>query len=243
MRQSLKFWIRFRRDVTIERGMSHAVHREVHPPTGVDHAVSAYFTRPVGDGGDPNLIVVSANRVTVYAVRREGRKDADDGAKDEETLEVVTEFDAQGAIGSIAVLRRRFGAPRNQRDALLVAIREQKLSVVEYDPSTGDVCVSSMHSFESAIGCNPVPSTLRMSREAPLVVADPEGRCAAIVLREDGVAGRVRVLPSVDGGLGLVANDEEGRVRGPAASVVESFSVKTPGVGVWNIREVFFFEG
>ena len=156
--------------------MSHAVHREVHPPTGVDHAVSAYFTRPVGDGGDPNLIVVSANRVTVYAVRR-----ADDGTNDEETLEVVTEFDAQGAIGSIAVLRRRFGAPRNQRDALLVAIREQKLSVVEYDPSTGDVCVSSMHSFESAIGCNPVPSTLRMSREAPLVVADPEGRCAAMV--------------------------------------------------------------
>lgn len=225
--------------------MSHAVHREVHPPTGVDHAVSAYFTRPVGDGGDPNLIVVSANRVTVYAVRRErNRNDADsNGANEEETLEVVTEFDAQGAIGSIAVLRRRFGAPRNQRDALLVAIREQKLSVVEYDLSTGDVCVSSMHSFESAIGCNPVPSTLRMSREAPLVVADPEGRCAAMVLREDGVAGRVRVLPSVDGGLGLVANDEEGRVRGPAASVVESFALNTAGVGVRMIRDVCFLHG
>ena len=150
--------------------MSHAVHREVHPPTGVDHAVTAYFTRPVGDGGDPNLIVASANRITVYAVNRRG---------DEESLDVCAEFDAQGAIGSMSVLRRRFGAPRNQRDALLIAIRERKLSVVEYDAATGDVCCSSMHSFESALGCNPLGTTLRMSREAPLVVSDPEGRCAA----------------------------------------------------------------
>ena len=111
--------------------MSHAVHREAHPPTGVDHAVSAYFTRPVGDGGDPNLIVCSANRVTVYAVRRDGEREA-------ETLDVCGEFDAQGAIGSISVLRRRFGAPRNQRDALLIAIRERKLSVVEYDAATSN---------------------------------------------------------------------------------------------------------
>ena len=212
--------------------MSHAVHREVHPPTGVDHAVTAYFTRPVGDGGDPNLIVASANRITVYAVNRRG---------DEESLDVCAEFDAQGAIGSMSVLRRRFGAPRNQRDALLIAIRERKLSVVEYDAATGDVCCSSMHSFESALGCNPLGTTLRMSREAPLVVSDPEGRCAAVVLREDGVAGKVRVLPSVDGGLGLVANDDEGRVRGPAASVRESFPLHLPGVRL--IRDACFLHG
>ena len=216
--------------------MSHAVHREAHPPTGVDHAVSAYFTRPVGDGGDPNLIVCSANRVTVYAVRRDGEREA-------ETLDVCGEFDAQGAIGSISVLRRRFGAPRNQRDALLIAIRERKLSVVEYDAATGEVCCSSMHSFESELGCNPLHSTLRMSREAPLVVSDPEGRCAAVVLREDGVAGQVRVLPSVDGGLGLVANDEEGRVRGPAASVRESFELHVRDAGVRLIRDVCFLHG
>ena len=214
--------------------MSHAVHREVHPPTGVDHAASAYFSRPVGDGGDPNLVVVSANRVTVYAVRRSAAG---------ESLDVVSEFDAHGAIGSVAVLRRRFGAPRNQRDALLIAIRERKLAVAEYDAATGEVTCSSLHSFEGEVGCNPLEPTLRMSREAPLVVADPEGRCAAVILRDDGCAGRVRVLPSVDGGLGLVANDEEGRVRGPAASVLESFPLNVQSAGVRCIRDVCFLHG
>ncbi|CEF98575.1 Cleavage/polyadenylation specificity factor, A subunit, C-terminal [Ostreococcus tauri] len=221
--------------------MSHAVHREVHPPTGVDHAVSAYFTRPVGDGGDPNLVVASANRVTVYAVRRSNDDDGSDGA---ESLEVVSEFDAHGAIGSVAVLRRRFGAPRNQRDALLIAIRERKLAVAEYDASTGEVTTSSLHSFEGDVGCAAMEKTLRMSREAPLVVADPEGRCAAVVLRDDGCAGRVRVLASVDGGLGLVsADDEEGRVRGPAASVLESFALNVQAAGVRCIRDVCFLHG
>ena len=203
--------------------------------------MSAYFTRPVGDGGDPNLVVASANRVTVYAVRRSNDDDGSDGA---ESLEVVSEFDAHGAIGSVAVLRRRFGAPRNQRDALLIAIRERKLAVAEYDASMGEVTTSSLHSFEGDVGCTAMEKTLRMSREAPLVVADPEGRCAAVVLRDDGCAGRVRVLASVDGGLGLVsADDEEGRVRGPAASVLESFALNVQAAGVRCIRDVCFLHG
>ena len=52
-----------------------------------------------------------------------------------------------GTIGSIAVLRRRFGAPRNQRDALLIAVRESKLSVVEFDPAALCLVNSSLHSW------------------------------------------------------------------------------------------------
>jgi hypothetical protein len=54
-------------------------------------------------------------------------------------------------VGSIAVLRRRFGAPRNQRDALLIAVRESKLSVVEFDPATLSLVNSSLHSWETAV--------------------------------------------------------------------------------------------
>jgi len=218
--------------------MSHIVHREVHPPTGVDHACAAYFTRPVGDGCDANLVVASANRVTIYVVNR---------TTTEEKLDVVCEFDAQGAIGSIAPLRRRFGAPRNQRDGLLIAIREHKLSVVEYDASTNGVRASSLHSFESLLGCNPMHETLRMSREVPLVVADPEGRCAACVLRKDGCAARVRVCVAANGGLGL-GNDSLGdnvdkRARGPAASVRETFELNVEGRGVKMIRDACFLHG
>ena len=51
--------------------MSYAMHKQVHPPTGVDHACAAYFTHPIGDGGPPNLIVTQANHLTVFAIRRE----------------------------------------------------------------------------------------------------------------------------------------------------------------------------
>ena len=49
-------------------------------------------------------------------------------------------------------------------------------------------------------------------------------------------------LPSVDGGLGLaLANDEEGRVRSPAASVRESFELHVRDAGVRLIRRRVFF--
>ena len=156
--------------------MSFAMHKQVHPPTGVDHACAAYFTHPIGDGAPPNLVVTQANHLTVFAIRREssaaGLSDAALGAaavarakagggggetrasagpggeagagahaaasdptEDEAvSLEVVAEFDLHGAVGSIAVLRRRFGAPRSQRDALMIAVRESKLSVVSSTP-------------------------------------------------------------------------------------------------------------
>ena len=57
--------------------MSFAMHKQVHPPTGVDHVRAAYFNDPIGDGGPPNLVVTQANHPTVFAIRREsGRDDA-----------------------------------------------------------------------------------------------------------------------------------------------------------------------
>ena len=95
----------------------------------------------------------------------------------------MAEFDLHGTVGSIAVLRRRFGAPRNQRDALLIAIRECKLSVVEFDPATLSIVSSSLHSWETPTGSCGVPSALRVGVALPpLAVSDPEGRCAAVLL-------------------------------------------------------------
>ena len=119
--------------------MSFAIHKQVHPPTGVDHAVAAYFTHPIGDGGPPNLVVMQANHLTVFAIRRDpsadasgdaalgakavamakkkkaasvdGNDDDDDESDDSQmSLEVVAEFDLNGTVGSIAVMRRRSGA-------------------------------------------------------------------------------------------------------------------------------------
>ena len=104
----------------------------------MDHAVAAYFTHPIGDGGPPNLVVMQANHLTVFAIRRDPsadpsgdaalsakavalakkkrKTDGGDGDDDEDesddtqvSLEVVAEFDLNGTVGSIAVMRRLSG--------------------------------------------------------------------------------------------------------------------------------------
>jgi cleavage and polyadenylation specificity factor subunit 1 len=270
--------------------MSYAMHKQVHPPTGVDHACAAYFTHPIGDGGPPNLIVTQANHLTVFAIRRESstatdaqlgaravaqakqtaNADASVGADVEVSLEVVAEFDLQGTVGSLCALRRRFGAPRNQRDALCIAVRENKLSVVEFDPATQSLVNSSLHSWETPTGLGGVPSAHRVAPLPPLAVADPEGRCAAVLLRGEG-GSRLALLPAVEGesfgGEELVDVDEEldeaddagegvfshknnsrgggdVRARGTAASVKDSYVLDLAReMKISGVRDAAFLHG
>ena len=53
--------------------MSFAIHKQVHPPTGVDHAVAAYFTHPIGDGGPPKGTAVPAASASSAAYRARER--------------------------------------------------------------------------------------------------------------------------------------------------------------------------
>ena len=255
--------------------MSFAIHKQVHPPTGVDHAVAAYFTHPIGDGGPPNLVVMQANHLTVFAIRRDPSADASgdaalgakavamakkkkaasaDGDDDDDesddsqmSLEVVAEFDLNGTVGSIAVMRRRSGAPRNQRDALLIAVRESKLSVIEWDPSEMTVVPSSLHSWETPVGTGGVPSALRVAPLPPLAIADPEGRCAAVLLRAEGRS-RLALCPAVDAdgdGDGDGGGDDgDRRGQGPAASVRKSFVVDlTADLALSGVRDAAFLHG
>lgn len=267
--------------------MSYAMHKQVHPPTGVDHACAAYFTHPIGDGGPPNLIVTQANHLTVFAIRRESSTatdaqlgaqavaqakqaadaDAGVGADVEVSLEVVAEFDLHGTVGSLCALRRRFGAPRNQRDALCVAVRENKLSVVEFDPASQSLVNSSLHSWETPTGVGGVPSAHRVAPLPPLVVADPEGRCAAVLLRGEG-GSRLALLPAAEGesfggeeaadedasdadadddekdGRSLEASVSAFRARGTAASVKESYVLDLAReMRVSGARDAVFLHG
>ena len=272
--------------------MSYAMHKQVHPPTGVDHACAAYFTHPIGDGGPPNLVVTQANHLTVFAIRRERNSDAmsdlelgakavaaatgKDPALNENmdvSLEVVAEFDLHGTVGSLCALRRRFGAPRNQRDALLVAVRESKLSVVEFDPATQTLVNSSLHSWETGVGSGGVPSAHRAAPLPPLAVADPEGRCGAVLLRAEG-GSRLALLPAVEGevdddfvddededdddeaadalhsnpnansGKSLRRTQSEIRSRGTAASVKASYVLDlSRELKISGVRDVCFLHG
>jgi cleavage and polyadenylation specificity factor subunit 1 len=181
--------------------MSHTHgYAEVHPPTAVTAAVGAFFTRSVAQAGEPELLVAQGNTVHVYRAVRQ----ADGGT----ALQSEASFTLHGVVESLAVLRRRTGAPRSQRDALLVASREAKLSVVEWDPPSRGLRTSSLHRWEGlrdggAADAAPTRCTeTAVAAKAPRVLSDPEGRAAAVLLGGDG---EIALLPAVRGASSLRA--------------------------------------
>ena len=109
-----------------------------------------------------------------------------------------------------------------------LATREAKLSVVEWDPATAALRTSSLHSWETRAlpGASPdAAAALAAAAEAPAaahapprVLADPEGRAAAVLL---GRGGEVALLRTVDFGVG--AEDDDGTGPLGAAAVAASY--------------------
>ena len=129
--------------------MSFAIHKQVHPPTGVDHAVAAYFTHPIGDGGPPNLVVMQANHLTVFAIRRDPSADpSGDAALSAKAVALAKKkrkTDNAGADdeGNIAAAERR---------AAQLAAPVVKALQLEGSPHLGkDICNSD---FPTNPSCN-----------------------------------------------------------------------------------------
>ena len=106
--------------------MSVVVHKSVLPPTGADECVSCFFTHgPHANFGaamcntdddfgertmDENVVVASGNRLTIYAVARGKRRHEEEEEEEEKNnenvrLEMVSEFDVNGTISDLCVLK------------------------------------------------------------------------------------------------------------------------------------------
>lgn len=156
--------------------MSTAAFTEVHGATAVRHACAAFFTRSVAQSAQPELLVSLGDELRVYTPTPSG-------------LRCEASFTLHGGVESMAVLRRRSGAPRSQRDALLLTSREAKLSVVEWEPASRGLRTSSLHRWEGR-----PDSDGGAAAKSPRVLADPEGRAAAVLL---GGGGEVALLAAV----------------------------------------------
>eukprot|EP00775_Hariotina_reticulata_P005379 gene5379-5614_t len=94
-----------------------------------------------------------------------------------------------GVIDDLAVLKGR-GGSSGQKDSLVLAARDAKIAVVEWDEQQHCLRNSSLHSFEGdpalREGC-PIGTSLTglassLVGPAPRVVTDPGGRCAAALV-------------------------------------------------------------
>lgn len=131
-----------------------------HPSCQIRHAVTCCFFRKSGvenDVCDSNLILVSLDRLWVYGLNtstksqsnslRADRPKTSSATEAHVFLECLAEYCFHGKILDLAWI----SLPHNaiNRDSLVLAFADAKISIVEYDPLLHDLRTVSMHYYEN----------------------------------------------------------------------------------------------
>ncbi|KAJ3661317.1 hypothetical protein Zmor_006602 [Zophobas morio] len=149
--------------------------KQTHPATGVEHALACHFFSK----SEKSLVTAGANIIKVFRLI----PDVDGKARiDKYTemnppkskLECVAQYVLFGNIMSMQTVN----LANSPRDALLLAFKDAKLSVVEYDPETHDLRTLSLHYFEE----EDMKDGWTHHYHVPIVRADPENRCAVMTV-------------------------------------------------------------
>lgn len=205
----------------------------------------------------PNLIISKGNVLEVYRVRVEeadpksskatggsappsaARRGGAMAGISSAWLELVCHHRLHGNVESMTVLHHGRDDGRKRRDAIILAFREAKLSVLEFDDSTHSLRTSSMHYFEG-------PDWQYLKRGAekfprgPLLRGDPQGRCAGALVYDT----QMIMLKAEQEGYGF-GEEEEGMERTGAlcAHVKSSYVVSMRELGVIHIKDFTFLHG
>uniref|UniRef100_A0A8C4Q1K6 Cleavage and polyadenylation specificity factor subunit 1 n=1 Tax=Eptatretus burgeri TaxID=7764 RepID=A0A8C4Q1K6_EPTBU len=153
----------------------YAIHRQVHPPTGIEHAVYCQFL----PNQSQNLVVAGNSQLHVFRllcdseISSKGDK-ITDARQRRDKLELQASFSVFGNIASMESVR----LVNNTRDSLLLSFMDAKLSVVEYDPATHDLKTLSLHYFEEP----ELKDGFQENLHLPRVRVDPDGRCAVMLI-------------------------------------------------------------
>jgi cleavage and polyadenylation specificity factor subunit 1 len=189
---------------------------EVAPPTAVSHAVNLPFLSSKAN----NVVVAKNSLLQIFEIKSTVTEVAPGGGDVGDTvspdlgtevadvplqrtehtakLVLVAEFPLAGTVISLA--RVKALNTKTKAEALLVAFRDAKLSLVEWDPETFNLNTISIHYYE-----NPdmpgAPWAADLKDTLNFLTADPSSRCAALKFGAHNLA----ILPFRQRGL---AEDE-----------------------------------
>lgn len=152
-------------------------------------------TRP-GEGNDPQTPPLSSDQSTQRAERLHTTK-----------LVLVAQYDLSGTILSIArvkILRSKSGG-----EALLVALRDAKLSLIEWDPERYSITTISIHLYEQE-NIQRSPWEPDLGQSISYLSVDPRSRCAALKFS----ARHMAIVPFHQAGDDLVIDDYDPEVDG-----------------------------
>ncbi|KAF2636376.1 protein CFT1 [Massarina eburnea CBS 473.64] len=169
---------------------------EIAPPTAVSHAVHLPFTAPKAH----NLAVAKNSLLQIFELKTTVTEASGNGEAgfatagpllDTEAVDVplqrnentsrlvlVAEFPLAGTVLSLA--RVRAMNTKAKAEALLVAFRDAKLSLVEWDPETYSLNTVSIHYYENPDLPGNAPWSPELKDTYNFLTADPSSRCAAL---------------------------------------------------------------
>ena len=169
---------------------------EIAPPTAVSHAIHLPFLSPKAH----NLVVAKESLLQIFELKStvtEVSAGGDGGTEnatanlDTEAADVplqrtentaklvlVGEYHLAGTVISLA--RVKLLNTKSRGEALLLAFRDAKLSLVEWDPETHNLHTVSIHYYENPDLPGIAPWAAELKDTYSFLTADPSSRCAAL---------------------------------------------------------------
>jgi cleavage and polyadenylation specificity factor subunit 1 len=164
---------------------------ELIPPSGVTNALALPFTSPDAS----NLVVARTSLLQIFSHKQTGNGQ-------DTKLVLVAEYSISGSITSLG--RVRILSSKSGGEAILIALRDAKLSLVEWDPERHSISTISIHYYEGeALQRSPWVPDLRDCVNH--LTVDPSSRCAVFHFGMTNVA----IIPFHQVGDDLIMDDYE----------------------------------
>ncbi|EXJ66921.1 uncharacterized protein A1O5_10116 [Cladophialophora psammophila CBS 110553] len=138
---------------------------ELIPPSGVTHALSLSFTSPNAD----NLIIARTSLLQVFQCKPVS-------AGQETRLVLIAEYSLAGTVTALG--RLKIADSKSGGDVLLIALRDAKLSLVEWDAELHSISTLSIHFYEHH-DLQSAPWEPDLADCVSRLTIDPSSRCAA----------------------------------------------------------------
>ncbi|KAJ5902421.1 Cleavage/polyadenylation specificity factor A subunit C-terminal [Penicillium taxi] len=175
---------------------------ELLPPTGVSHALAIPFLSASAD----NLIVVRSSLLQVFSLRKSSPRRLTESTETHSThpsdtkLVLEKEYSLPGSVTGLS--RVKLLNTKSGGEAILLAVRNARLSLIEWDPERHNISTISIHYYERD-DLTRSPWLPDLSRCPSILSVDPSSRCAVFNFGVRNLA----ILPFHQAGDDLVMDD------------------------------------
>ncbi|KAJ5092215.1 hypothetical protein NUU61_007085 [Penicillium alfredii] len=184
---------------------------ELLPPTGVTHALAVAFLSATAN----NLVVVRTSLLQIFSLIKVSPQ-LQGGSTENQSLShhpsetklvLEKEYSLPGTVTDLS--RVKILNPKSGGEAILLSIRNAKLSLIEWDPERYGISTISIHYYERD-DLTSSPWVPDLSRCGSILSVDPSSRCAVYNFGVRNLA----ILPFHQAGDDLVMDDYDSELDG-----------------------------